>query len=227
MRGFTFSYPTAQAAQLGRIAIAVANSFEPFPAGAGGGAAGSSASAPPPGPVLTATALVIAPGRALTALKADACTNPTVAGKPVRFERTDAASGLAIISGDLGAKGEAPRVGALAHDLVVLGFADNGISASSASLAGDEARPLVMAAAGGDPAFDRRGALVGFVAPTGEEPKRVAGVALAAPHSLIGPDALRAFLGEGVAAPPDGASLSSGEIAEQAKGALVAVFCQR
>ena len=31
VRGFTFAYPTAQAAQLDRIALAVANSFEAFP----------------------------------------------------------------------------------------------------------------------------------------------------------------------------------------------------
>ena len=31
IRGFTFAYPSSQAAQLDRVAIAVANSFEPFP----------------------------------------------------------------------------------------------------------------------------------------------------------------------------------------------------
>ncbi len=77
IRGFTFSYPAAQAARLDRIAIAVANSFEPFPAPAAPAeASGSGAKTPPPGPVLTATALVVAPGKALTALKPDDCPTP-------------------------------------------------------------------------------------------------------------------------------------------------------
>ena len=42
MRGFTFAYPAVQAAQLNRIAIAVANSFEPFPEAAAAPAASES-----------------------------------------------------------------------------------------------------------------------------------------------------------------------------------------
>ena len=127
-----------------------------------------------------------------------------VGGKPVRFERADAATALAMIAGDFDWKGQALRFGAPAADLVVLGFAGPRVAASSASLAGDEARPVVVAAvetsAGGAPVFDRRGALVGLVAPIVEEPKRIAGVALAAPHALIAPDAVRAFLGVGESA---------------------------
>ncbi len=56
VRGFTFAYPAAQAAQLNRVAIAVANSFEPFPGSAPVPAANAVASpapgaaAPPPVP---------------------------------------------------------------------------------------------------------------------------------------------------------------------------------
>ena len=143
----------------------------------------------------------------------------------------DAATGLAIITGDFGSKGEAPSLGALTPDLVVLTFGGQRVAASSASLAGDDARPLVMAAieksGSGGPVFDRSGALTGLVAPIAEEPKRVAGVALAAPHPIVGPDALRAFLGAGEIAPAAAARLSAGDIAERKKGALLAVFCRR
>jgi peptidoglycan hydrolase-like protein with peptidoglycan-binding domain len=139
IRGFTYTYPTVQSAALDRIALAVANSFQAFPAPAQALAAGAptvapgSGSAPPtPIPAPAATALVVAPGKALTALKADDCPNPTVAGKPVRFERTDAATNLAIIAGDFGANGEAPRIGAPAPDVVVLGFAGPRHAASPA-----------------------------------------------------------------------------------------------
>jgi S1-C subfamily serine protease len=91
--------------------------------------------------------------------------------------------------------------------------------------------PVVIAAAdrstSGGPVFDRRGALVGLVAPIADEPNRVAGVALAAQHALIAPDALRAFLGASEPASEGAALLSAGDIAARARKALVAVFCQQ
>jgi peptidoglycan hydrolase-like protein with peptidoglycan-binding domain len=233
IRGFTFSYPTAQAAQLDRVALAVANSFVAFPepakAQAGSAAAGAGSGPPAPNPAPAATALIVAPGKALTALKADECPNPTVGGRPVRFERTDAATNLAMISGDFGAAGEAPGFGAPGPDVVVLGFVGPRLAASSASLAGDQARPVVVASvetsAGGGPVFDRQGALVGLVAPIAEEPKRVAGVALAAPHPIIAPEAIRAFLGAGESAPEGAVTLSAGDIAARERQALLAVYC--
>ena len=241
IRGFTFAYPASQTAYLDRVAIAIGNSFEPFPesAAAPGASAATNPTAPPassaaPPPVVpqpAATALVVAPGKALTALKADDCPHPTVAGKPVRIERADAATGLAILSGDFGSNGEAPRVGSPAQDLVVLGFSGPRVAASSASFTGGEAAPVVTAAvdkgASGGPVFDRRGALVGLVAPIAGEPKHVGSVALASPHPLIAPDALRAFLGASEPASEGAASLSAGDIAAREKKALVAVFCQR
>ena len=206
IRGFTFAYPAAQAAQFNRVAIAVANSFEPFPGMAPAPAASATlatpASAPPPVlPQPAATALVIAPGKALTALEARDCPNPTVAGKPVRIERADAATGLAMLAGDFHTNSEPPRFGAPTQDLVILGFDGPRLAASPAALTGDDTRPIVTAAvsksAGGGPAFDRRGALVGLVAPIVDEPRRVAGVALAAPHALIASELVRAFVGGG------------------------------
>jgi hypothetical protein len=81
--------------------------------------------------------------------------------------------------------------------------------------------------AGGAPAFDRTGALVGLVAPIEGEPKRISGVALAGPHALVTRDALRAFLGFDESASEQGASLSAGDIAAREKTMLVAVFCQK
>jgi Putative peptidoglycan binding domain len=235
VRGFTFAYPTARAAALDPVALAVANSFQAFPqpakaeVGSAAVAPGSSPAPAAPNPAPAATALVVAPGKALTALKTDECPNPTVDGKPVRFERTDAASRLAMIAGDFGANAEAPRLDAPTGDLVVLGFAGPRLAASPATLAGGEARPAVVAAvetsAGGGPVFDRSGALVGLIAPIAEEPKRVAGVALAAPHAVIAPAAIRAFLGASESAPAGAAALSAGDIAAHEKDMLLAVYC--
>ena len=241
IRGFTFAYPASQTATLDRVAIAIANSFDPFPESAatpapsGGASAGappaSSVAPPPAAPSPAATALVVAPGKALTALKTDDCPNPTVDGKPVRIERADATTGLAILAGDFASNGEAVRLGSPSQDLVILGFSGPRLAASSASFASDEGRPIVTAAldksAGGAPAFGRTGALVGLVAPIAGEPKRVAGVALAGPHALIAQDALRAFLGVDESASEQGAPLSAGDIAAREKKALAAVFCQK
>jgi hypothetical protein len=238
LRGFTFAYPATQAARLNRIALAVANSFDPFPAPvapqAAGAAVSAAATAEPgsgslPAAVAAATALVIAPGKALTALEADDCPNPAVAGKLVRIERVDATTGLALLAGEFAASPETPRFGAPAQDAVILGFDGPRLAASPASIAGAEARPVVIAAvnrsAGGGPAFDRNGALVGLMAPIADEPRRVAGVALAAPHALIAPEAVRAFLGGGESAPAGAAALSAGDIAARERQSLVAVFC--
>jgi peptidoglycan hydrolase-like protein with peptidoglycan-binding domain len=241
IRGFTFAYPASQTATLDRIAIAIANSFEPFPEAAAAPAANAganltpppapSAASPPTVPQPAATALVVAPGKALTALKTNDCRNPTVAGKPVRIERADAATGLVILAGDFASNGGAPRLGSPAQDLVVLGFDGPRLAASSASFTGGEAAPVVTAAmdkgASGGPVFDRSGALVGLVAPIAGEPKRVGSVALASPHPLIAPDALRAFLGASELASEGVASLSAGDIAARERKALVAVFCQQ
>ena len=237
IRGFTFAYPASLGAYLNRVAIAVANSFEPFPESAPSPAPNAVASpapgaaAPPAGPMPAATALVIAPGRALTALRANDCPNPTIAGKPVRIERADAATGLAMLTGDFRANSEPQRFGAPVQDLVILGFDGPRLAASSASLTGDDARPIVTSAvsksAGGAPAFDRRGALVGLVAPIADEPRRVAGVALTAPHALITSELVRAFVGGGESASEGAAPLSAGDIAAREGHALLAVFCQK
>jgi hypothetical protein len=180
LRGFTFAYLASQTAPLDRIAIAIANSFEPFPESAAAPPAGAAVSAAtplapsssPPAPAVpqpAATALVVAPGKALTALKADNCPNPTVAGKLVRIERGDAATGLAIITGDFASKGETPRFGAPAEDLVVLGFSGPRLAASSASFAGGEAGPID---AGRWSAFWRRSPASLSASPASRSPRR-------------------------------------------------------
>ena len=237
IRGFAFSYP-ASAQTLDRVALAVANSFEPFPArgqttGAGiqPAAPSPASSAAPPAPAPpSATALLVGPGRALTALKPGDCQDPSVDGKPARFERTDMGTSLALLSGDFGAQAEPPRLGALQPDLVVLSYDGQRLAANPATFSGDAERPLVVASlersASGGPAFDRQGGLAALIAPIAAEPKRVAGVALAVPHRLVGPEALSAFLGAGEARPPS-PPLTAGAIASREKGALVAVFCGR
>ncbi len=234
IRGFTFSYPAATQ-YLDRVALAVANSFQAFPAArAPANATSPAADAAPPAasrpfaPEPVATALVVAPGKALTALKPEACPNPMVDGKPARFERSDPATGLAILAGAFAADGEAPRLGALSPDLVVLSVSGERVAANSATLASD-APPIASAplekSASGAPAFDRTGGLAGLIAPIADEPRRVAGVALAAPHALIEPQSIGAFLGGALLLPVPSPPLSAGAIGAREKRAVLPVFC--
>ena len=233
IRGFTFSYP-ATAQNLDRVALAAANSFEPFPAR--GAAASGVQAAPPvqtarPPPAPAATALLVGPGRALTALKPEECSNPSIGGKPARFERSDAATGLAILAGDFGDRREPPRLGALKDDLVVLSASGDRLAASPATLGGDAEKPIIVASLDksgtGSPTFNRDGGLAGLVAPIAAQPQRIAGVVIAAPHPIVGPEALKAFLGAVELSPEASAPLSAGAIAAREKTAVVAVFCEK
>ena len=152
LRGFTFSYPKDQAADLDKIALAIANSFEPFSAspasldtsaaratlppltwrdvvkGAAAGETAAAATAPPPAapkaaPEILVTGLLVAPGQALTAAE---CANPTVDGKAATIVRADAASGLVLLGGDFGPSAAPPTGGAATADAVVLSFATVG-----------------------------------------------------------------------------------------------------
>jgi hypothetical protein len=261
LRGFTFTYLKDQAGDLDKVALAVANSFEPFSSsGASLDTAAARASsnitwrdivrnAPPAepsaagqpsapnGPTLIATGLIVARGEALTAFDGADCRNATVDGKTVTSIRRDAASGLMLLAGDFGAAVASPSFGSGSTELVVLSFATSGadkprLEASPAPLApaGEGPRAIVAAltkSASGAPVFDRTGGLEGLVAPVGDEPARIAGVALSAPHALIERDAIERFLGKSAAAPPaEGAELGAGEIARDKRAALAPVVCR-
>jgi hypothetical protein len=241
IRGFTFSYLAAKAADLDRIALAITNAFEPFPSkskpGEPKGAAPAETVKTPPTPpssepVLTATALIVAPGEAVTALAEADCKTPTVQGKPVKFLRADAASGLSRLAGEFSGAAAAPRLAEARSALVVISLAPGGagkavLEAGDATLA---TPPFVIAAlsksARGAPVFDRAGALVGLIAPTAAEPRRVGGVILAEPHRLIGARSAGDFLpATAGAAAADLPALGASDIARQMRASIAGIYC--
>ena len=247
IRGFRFSYPAAQSADLDRISVAIANSFEPYPApGSAAAAEAATPAAPPPvsRPYLAGVGLIVAPGQALSAIAQADCPDATIEGKPAKFIREDREGGLSLISGEFGAGSTVgpPRLGALGPDLVALSYAADeaggkitlDVAAASALSPRDgETRPLLLAplprAAGGSPVFDRTGGLAAIVASSAGEPKLVAGVAPLAPHRAIDAARIKNFLSladEG-AASADGAPLGAGRIAAAERPFVVAIFCRR
>ncbi len=248
IRGFRFAYPSAQSADLDRIGVAIANSFEPFPT-AGPATATTAAAAPPAPPpasrpYLAGAGLIVAPGQALSAIAQADCPNATIDGKPAKFMREDREAGLSLISGEFGAGSTVgpPRLGALGPDLVALSYvADEPggrltldvAAASILSPREGETRPLVLAplsrAAGGSPVFDRTGGLAAIIASSTEEPKLVAGVAPLAPHRVIDAARIKSFLSlaEDGAAKGDGAPLGAGRIAAAERPFVLAISCRR
>ncbi len=228
LRGFMFLYPKARAKALDPVALAVANAFDPFPTTAATKPVASATPTPAPSsdaPKLTATALVVAPGVAVTTLASAQCKSPTIDGKVVRF--LDSGDGLVRLGGDFGAGAAAPAVAEGGDDLVALSLVAVGDAKTALQVA--DATPVrsggalkVVAALGGSatgaPLFDRQGRLVAFVAPI-EAAKLRAGVVLAEPHATTP----AASLGSSGAAPEG--SLSAPEIAKLMRSAVVGVFC--
>ena len=243
VRGFRFAYPAAQSADLDRIGVAIANSFEPFPA------SGPTAATPPAPPavsrpVLAGAGLIVAPGQALSALGQADCPNATIEGKPAKFIREDREIGLSLISGEFGAGSTIgpPRLGALGPDLVALSYAVDEpggrvtldvTPASALSPHEGETHPLLLASlsrtAGGSPVFDRTGALAAIIASSIGEPKLVAGVAAIAPHRAIDAARIKSFLAlaDEAAAKGDGPPLGAGGIAAAERRYVVAISCRR
>ncbi len=228
LRGFVFAYPKARAENLDRVALAVANAFEPFPAGAAVPAPKPSP-APSPTPAgPAATAFIFAPGVALTALTPAECAVPKIAGEPATYLAT-AANGLAKLGGDFGKGVEPAALGGAPAEALALTLGANGkLEVGEAALTplGGGRVSLVVSAeaeARGAPAFDAAGGLVAILAPLTSPPPRVGGLAIAEPHVAYGADSLASFIGAEPADAPG--ALSAAEIARKYQGRVVAVGC--
>ena len=237
LHGFAFLYPKARAKSLDPVALAVANAFEPFPSAAPSSPVASvtpsPASTPTPSPRpeparLTAVALVVMPGVAVTTLPPSQCKAPTVEGKPAHFLDGGDAAGLFRLAGAFGERGASPAIADDGEDLVALSLTQVGETktelqvASAAPAPGGQGR-IVLATLGsvatGSPLFDRRGRLVGFIAP-GQTPTRRADVMLAEPHLTISAAGISAGKLSGAEA-----TLSAPQIAARMRDAVVGVFC--
>jgi hypothetical protein len=242
LRGFEFRYPKARAEAFDRVAIALANAFEPFPSAPTPSVTPTPVAIATPGPASTttpsepsliATAFVIAPGQALTALAPAECQKPFVAGAPATFGRVDEASGLARLDGDFGAGAATARFGADGADAILLSRAPGAapgkslleVSRGDWTSAGDRASLLVSAAATarGAPVLNGRGELVGVLGASKAPSRKIGGVILAEPREAISGAALKAFLAEGQPAP--GAPMSAPELARKLGARALGVTC--
>ncbi|MFO1149630.1 MAG: serine protease [Alsobacter sp.] len=255
LRGFVFAYPVAAAATYDKIAVAIANSFDPGtgPAVAGGPnppqpplpAPPSPPSPPPiaqPGSPF-ATGIVVAPGKVLTVAAVDGCGEASIGGRPARVERSDKAAGLALLDSPglkaIPASLRAAPAPADGASLLLLAFAPSsgpepllGVAPGEARVPAGGKAPRVLAGlqkgGAGSPVFDRSGAFVGIVATVAQEPRLVAGLVPAASYPLAGAAEALTFAAVQQAAPPTGTEgVTAGALAAKLQGSVVAIACRR
>jgi peptidoglycan hydrolase-like protein with peptidoglycan-binding domain len=252
LKGFVFAYPVAAAATYDKIAVAIANSFDPgaAPAVAGGPTPPQPPLPPPPSPpplaqpgAPFATGVVVAPGKVITVAAVDGCGEASIGGRPARVEKSDKASGLALLDVP-GVKGvpASLRAGAAPADgagLLLLAFAPAsgpdpvlGVAPGEARVPSDGKTLRVLAAlqkgGAGSPVFDRSGALVGLVATVAQEPRLVAGLVPAASYPVAGAsDVLRIAAIQPATSPAGSDALTAGALAAKLQGSVVAIACRR
>ncbi|MCJ2141009.1 serine protease [Methylobacterium sp. E-066] len=238
VRGFLIGYDRALAAEVGRLVIAVANAFTPFPAAAdaappkvAASALAGSAAAPPPTTTATpagaGTGLVIAPGRVLTAAAVlEGCPAPRIGQATARVLATDPA-GLALLeAAGIPAPVRMPvRADPPAADEALIALApgaDGVLAAPATAVTGGVIAPLQPGSAGA-PVLDRSGRLVGLVARYPAAPRRVAGIVPPARTALVPAHAVSAFLaGQGIAEAKPRSEIGPGAAAS----AIVGITCR-
>ena len=238
LRGFAFLYPKAKENAFDPVALAVANTFDPFPSAPPPSPAANAA--PPPSPTpspnprmepprLAAVALIVMPGLAVTTLPPEECKAAAIEGRAARFIDNRDASGLTRLAGAFGDHAAPPVVAIGGDDLVALSLALAGettttLLVASATLASGGGGRQIVAALGpvpmGAPLFDRQGRLVAFVAP-GKAARRRGDVELSEPHATIS----AAGMGVSASRSAEETSLSASQIALKMRNAVVGVFC--
>ncbi len=197
IRGFTLTYPKADARRMDRITIAMAASFDPFPPAAKPTTPGVAAATPG----VEAQAVIVAPGLALTSLVPQLCPSPQVGGTPASFKASDAVSGLALLDVPTSAT-TSPSIAASADPqgaYFALFKQSDGLGVAPAILREAATGPAVSSplqqGAAGSPVISRTGQLVGTVRTGLASPKSIGGTVLQADYGLTGSAAIRAFLG--------------------------------
>ena len=243
VRGFTFSYPEARA-DLDKVTIAIANSFEPFksPAAPLAGAATPPKAIPTPAATgltnakplvmpagFSGVALAVGPGKAITTLPVSACPHPKIAGRLATYGLET--SPPFTLSGDFAPKAVAPALaGAPTDEGIVVAFAEidpTKLVASDAKLVAfgaDQAVIAPLARGGlGAPIFARDGALLGLVADLNIKSPRVDGALIGAPHVILGDAEIAKLLPGDAASPRE--TMSVGNLLKAEGSAVLGVSC--
>ena len=216
LRGFAFTYPSASA-EMDRVALAVAATFDPFGAAMpqatvtpAPGAVISPGAAPSPIPTtapspatLIGQALLVAPGLVLTRVARDRCPEPQVGDVPAAWSRQDAASGLALLTVPGHRDAQAIAMASDAAPGVRYALFQPGEGSALAVAGGitdspDRVRLPLQGADAGVLILDGSGRLAGLTEARRGKRVAVAGVLAQTAYDLASPAQIRGFL-EGAA----------------------------
>lgn len=174
----------------------------------------------------------------LTSAAVEGCAELTVSGKPAKLAQIDKALGLALLEAPV-TKAAVPAIGARPAEgimLLALGLGPSVAGEPAVTITSGEARGSagavrVVAAlqmgASGSPLFDRSGALAGIVGAVPQQPRLVAGIVPEASYPLVPPEDVARFAGLAAASGGGKADLSAADVAQAAKGAVVAIACRK
>ena len=255
LRGFSIGYDKALAPSVDKLVIAIAASFEPFPAGAvpaqPSAVAGTAASpssglsslfAPAPrSNERYGVALALNERMALSAAAAvDNCRTLRVGNRNAKLRLKDDASGLVLLDLDGAGAAKPPGLRSEAAEaseaLVLVAFGNDAGKRAAVALPGQGGpaggKPALSAplqpGQAGAPAFDRQGRLVGIVTDNPSDKILIAGVAPQRSYGFADAAAIQAMLGKaGVALPAAaaGPELSTGAVVERVSGAVQPIVC--
>ena len=229
IRGFTLGYDRALANDFDRLVLAIAGSFDAYPASSPALApslVGSPLAASAPAPY--GTGLAIGPDTILTSADLDTCRNLRAADQPVTARRR--AEGALLLTVSHGR--EAPPVLAVTTSppderVVVLAFQGGldgiGLRAIPGTIRDATVSAPLQPGAAGAAVFARSGALVGLVGDLASSPGQIAGIAPPADYSMVTAADFSAFVTAGEARRVE--SYSAGGLAAAYAAAAIPIFC--
>ncbi len=247
LAGYTLTYPAAARTTYDSIAVAVANSFEPFAgkplvAAAEHGVADVAQAKP----YLAANGFVVASGLVVTSLPTQGCREVQIGAHAAKITQQEKSSGLTLLeTANVTGPPVALRSSELEADMpvVVLAYAtksappagDNTVNEDLVAAPGT-LRPgatgmrVATSAQGiraGTVVFDRSGALIGLLPAESSPEKRVGDVVPNTIRPMIDAAALAGFLGSirPKEAERSAAERSLGDIVTENRAAEVAVYC--
>jgi hypothetical protein len=250
LRGFSIGYDKALAADLDRLVIAIAASFEPFPTGPSpSGTAVASAASPAAAPALPPARVTERYGVGLSlsdrivvtaAAVLDGCRSLRAGGRSAKLRAKDEASGLALLDFDGAEAGVAPGLRAEPlserETVVLAAFGEEGGKRAAVALPGQSVRIAAGAAVfaplqpgqSGAPMFDRQGRLAGIVTANPSDKVLIAGVAPQRAYPVAETAALQelaAKAGLSLAAAASGPGLSTGAVVDKVGKAVLPIIC--
>ncbi|MFJ5367571.1 serine protease [Bosea sp. CER48] len=254
LRGFSIGYDKALAPTVDKLVIAIAASFEPFPAGPVPAApAAVAGNANPPSGLSPLTqpaarsnerygvALALTERAALSAAPVvEACRSLRVGNRTARLRLKDDASGLVLLdlegTGAVKPPGLRPEAPGAAEALVLVAYGNDAGKRAAVALPGQGTqvggKPALQAplqpGQAGTPAFDRQGRLAGIVTDNPSDKVLIAGVAPQRNYAFADGAAIQALLGKAGTALPAAAAgpeLSTGAVVERVSGAVLPVTC--